>query len=35
VPETFITVAETALFVRQARDVWNEEEYEAFVAFIA
>jgi hypothetical protein len=26
-----ITVAETALFARQARDIWDEAEHEAFV----
>jgi hypothetical protein len=31
----FITVAETALFVRQAKDVWEEAEHSAFVDFIA
>ena len=31
----FVTVAETPLFVRQAEDVWNEGEREAFVDFIA
>ena len=30
-----ITVAETRLFVRQADDVWSDEEREAFVDFIA
>jgi hypothetical protein len=30
-----ITVAETPLFVRQAEKVWNDEEREAFVTFIA
>lgn len=30
-----ITVAETALFMRQAGDVWTEEERLAFVDFIA
>jgi hypothetical protein len=30
-----ITVAETALFIRQADDVWTDEERSAFVDFIA
>jgi hypothetical protein len=30
-----ITVAETRTFVRQADDVWSDEEREAFVDFIA
>jgi len=30
-----ITVAETSLFVRQAEDVWSDDEREAFVSFIA
>jgi hypothetical protein len=30
-----ITVAETALFVRQAEAVWDNEERAAFVSFIA
>ena len=30
-----VTVAETPLFVRQAEDVWDDAEREAFVAFIA
>jgi hypothetical protein len=30
-----ITVAETPLFQRQAKDVWDEDEREAFVNFIA
>ena len=30
-----ITVAETPLFVRQAEDVWSDDEREAFVNFIA
>ena len=30
-----ITVAETALFIRQAEEVWHEHEREAFVEFIA
>jgi len=35
VPEKFVTVAETALFMRQVEAVWNDEEREAFVEFIA
>ena len=35
VSRRFITVAETALFARQAQDVWDEAEREAFVDFIA
>ncbi|MGY3616199.1 type II toxin-antitoxin system RelE/ParE family toxin [Bradyrhizobium sp. USDA 10063] len=31
----FITVAETSVFVRQAQDVWDEAEREAFIEFIA
>lgn len=34
-PAQLITVAETPLFQRQARDVWNENEREDFVNFIA
>ena len=30
-----ITVAETLTFMRQAEAIWNEEEHEAFVDFIA
>ncbi|GAA0584722.1 type II toxin-antitoxin system RelE/ParE family toxin [Rhizomicrobium electricum] len=30
-----ITIAETALFVRQAEEVWDDAEREAFVSFIA
>jgi len=30
-----ITVAETALFIRQAEELWGDEERETFVAFIA
>jgi hypothetical protein len=30
-----ITVAETAVFMRQAADVWTDEERLAFVDFIA
>ena len=35
VSRRFITVAETALFARQAQDIWDEAEHEAFVDFIA
>jgi len=28
-------VAETPLFIRQAQDVWDEAEREAFIEFIA
>jgi hypothetical protein len=35
VSKKFITVAETELFVRQAKDVWDEAGREAFVDFIA
>jgi hypothetical protein len=38
VPEVgrqFITVAETPLFSRQAQDVWDDAEREAFIDFIA
>lgn len=35
VPQQLITVAETPLFQRQARDVWDENEREDFVNFIA
>jgi hypothetical protein len=34
-PARLITVAETALFVRQAEKVWSDAEREAFVLFIA
>jgi hypothetical protein len=30
-----LTVIETALFVRYAKDIWNDEEREAFVDWIA
>jgi hypothetical protein len=30
-----ITVAETTLFIRQAADVWSDEERSTFVDFIA
>jgi mRNA-degrading endonuclease RelE of RelBE toxin-antitoxin system len=35
VSQRLITVAETPLFVRQATDVWDDAEREAFVNFIA
>jgi hypothetical protein len=35
VARRFITVAETPLFIRQAREVWDDAEREAFVEFIA
>jgi hypothetical protein len=35
VPRAPITVAATPLFVRQASEVWDESEHEAFVTFIA
>jgi hypothetical protein len=35
VPRAPITVAETPLFVRQAADVWDDDEREAFVTYIA
>jgi hypothetical protein len=35
VPAQLITVAETPLFQRQAKDVWDENEREDFVNFIA
>ena len=35
VARKLITVAETAVFVRQAEDVWDEAGREAFVEFIA
>jgi hypothetical protein len=31
----FVTVAETSLFIRQAAAVWDDEERESFVNFIA
>jgi hypothetical protein len=34
-PAQLITVAETPLFQRQAKDVWDENEREDFVNFIA
>lgn len=33
--ERLIAVAETQLFVRQAKEVWNEAEREEFVLYIA
>ena len=35
VPGKLITVAETPLFLRQARDVWDQAAHDAFVDFIA
>ena len=35
VPRNIVTVAETALFVRQAEAVWDAAEREAFIDFIA
>ena len=35
VPRAPITVAETPLFLRQAADVWDDAEHDAFVTFIA
>jgi hypothetical protein len=35
VTRRFITVAETPLFSRQARDVWDDAGREAFIEFIA
>jgi len=35
VPRTLITVAETPLFIRQAEDVWDDAERDAFVNYIA
>ena len=34
-PKAPITVAETPLFLRQAADVWDDAEHDAFVTFIA
>ena len=31
----FITVAETPLFSRQAREIWDASELDAFIEFIA
>jgi hypothetical protein len=33
--QTLITVAETAIFLRQAKAVWTEDEHEEFVLTIA
>ena len=33
--DRLITVAETPVFVRQAREVWSEEERDEFVLYIA
>jgi hypothetical protein len=35
VPRAPITVAETPLFLRQAADIWDEAEHDAFVTYIA
>ena len=35
VAQRFIAVAETPLFIRQAKDVWDDEEREAFIEFIS
>jgi hypothetical protein len=35
VRQIFLTVAETPLFVRQADSIWNEQEREEFVSYIA
>jgi len=35
VARRFITVAETPLFSRQAREVWDDVDREAFIDFIA
>ena len=34
-PRAPITVAETPLFLRQAADIWDEAEHDAFVTYIA
>lgn len=34
-PKAPITVAETPLFLRQAADIWDEAEHDAFVIYIA
>ena len=34
-PRAPITVAETPLFLRQAADIWDEAERDAFVSYIA
>ena len=33
--DRLLTIAETALFIRQAGDVWTDGERSAFVDFIA
>jgi hypothetical protein len=35
VPRAPIAVAETPLFLRQAADIWDEAEHDAFVTYIA
>ena len=35
VPRNLLTVAETPLFLRQAEAVWDDDERQAFVDFIA
>ncbi len=35
VTDRLITVAETQVFLRQAKDVWVDEEHDEFVLFIA
>ena len=35
VPSKLVTVAETPLFLRQAREVWNDAERDEFVNFVA
>jgi hypothetical protein len=35
VARRYITVAETPLFGRQAREVWDDSELEVFIDFIA
>jgi hypothetical protein len=35
VPRRLITVAETPLFSRQSREIWDDAEREAFIDFIA
>jgi hypothetical protein len=34
-PERLITVAETAVFLRQSEEVWTEAEHDEFVLYIA
>jgi len=34
-PTSLITVVETPVFVRQAAEIWDDTEREAFVEFIA